>query len=92
MSTVFLNVVRSISVIHALLMLCMWPLTLRGPINDRTWAYCGFLASSALQVGLHRPGFHREYGYGDLPAEQSQVRTATWMMCYQMNIWYVSTF
>jgi hypothetical protein len=38
--------------------------------------------------GMHRPGFHREYGFPDLTPEQSALRTVTWMVCFQTSVWY----
>jgi hypothetical protein len=81
-----IKVVRSVSTLHALLMIIMWPLPYPGPMYDPSWGYCGLAVNAALQMGLHRPGFHREYGFPDLTPEQSALRTVTWMVCFQTSV------
>ena len=81
-----IKVIRSVAQLHAILILVMWPLPYPGPMNDPSWGYCGLALNAALQMGMHRPGFHREYGFPDLTQEQVQLRTVTWMMAFQTSI------
>ncbi|KAK3367407.1 hypothetical protein B0T24DRAFT_635799 [Lasiosphaeria ovina] len=76
---------------HAILIIIMWPLPYPGPTHDPSWGYCGLAMNAALQMGMHRPGFHREYGFPDLSQEQAQLRTVTWMMAFQTSV-CLSTF
>ncbi|KAK3389577.1 hypothetical protein B0H63DRAFT_463977 [Podospora didyma] len=80
------KVTRSVSQLHAVLMIIMWPLPYPGPTHDPSWGYCGLVMNAALQMGMHRPGFHREYGFPDLTQEQVQLRTVTWMMAFQTSV------
>lgn len=82
-----IKVIRSVSSLHALLLITMFPLPYPGPTHDPSWGYCGLAVNAALQMGLHRPGFHREYGFPDLTPEQSALRTVTWMVCFQTSVW-----
>jgi hypothetical protein len=81
------KVTRSVPQLHAILILTMWPLPYPGPTHDPSWGYCGLAMNAALQMGMHRPGFHREYGFPDLSQEQVQLRTVTWMMAFQTSVW-----
>jgi hypothetical protein len=81
------KVTRSVSQLHAILIIIMWPLPYPGPTHDPSWGYCGLAMNAALQMGMHRPGFHREYGFPDLTQEQVQLRTVTWMMAFQTSVW-----
>jgi len=84
------KVLRSVSQLHALLIIVMWPLPYPGPTHDPSWGYCGMILNAALQMGMHRPSFHREYGFPDLTQQQVQLRTVTWMMAFQTSVWYVT--
>jgi len=85
------KVIRSVSQLHALLIIVMWPLPYPGPTHDPSWGYCGLILNAALQMGMHRPSFHREYGFPDLTQQQVQLRTVTWMMAFQASVWWVGS-
>ena len=87
LATSIVKVTGSVSQLHALLIIVMWPLPYPGPTHDPSWGYCGMILNAALQMGMHRPGYHREYGFPDLTQQQVQLRTVTWMMAFQTSVW-----
>lgn len=53
-----IKVIRSVPQLQAVLIIIIWPLPYPGPTHDPSWGYCGLLMNAALQMGMHRPGYH----------------------------------
>lgn len=70
---------------HALLILCYWPLQVPVQIQDPTWNYLGLITNAATQLGLHRPGSEKEFGFPRASARDVQLRTNTWLHIFQLN-------
>ncbi|KAK9492577.1 hypothetical protein V1508DRAFT_418361 [Lipomyces doorenjongii] len=83
---------RSVHAIQAVLYHCLWPLPVKTQDSDPSWTQCSLAVSAALQLGLHKPGFEKEYmrEYSSnaraISPEEKNIRSKTWMGCV-----YVST-
>lgn len=76
----------SLSLIHALLILCCWPRPFGATASDPSWLYCGSATHMALTMGLHRPGDFAAFGYGaPVSEEQKLMRRKTWVACFIIN-------
>ena len=80
------NPPRSVEVVQALLVLCMWPFPFYSTLSDPSLCYCGIATSIGLQIGLHRPSLSQEF------SSRKQVldvgdheRKTTWMAVYVVN-------
>ncbi|KAL2844809.1 fungal-specific transcription factor domain-containing protein [Aspergillus pseudoustus] len=78
--------IASLSLIHALLILCCWPQPFGATASDPSWLYCGSATHMALKMGLHRPGDVGEFVYGvPVNEEQKLIRRKTWVACFIVN-------
>ena len=76
---------RSVEVIQGLLVLCMWPLPFYTTKQDPALLYSGIAVQASLQMGLHRPGFTRDFvdSYKkSVMGESEDVKSSTWLACY----------
>ena len=74
---------QSIQAIH---MLAMWPLPSRMQPEDPSYNYAGIITNAALHIGLHAPGFEREYGFPNATQKDTELRTKTWLSLFNHNI------
>ncbi|KAK4234665.1 fungal-specific transcription factor domain-containing protein [Achaetomium macrosporum] len=75
---------RSLSIIQALLLLCLWPMPYASLIDDPSWAFCGIATQKALQLGLYRPlPALMQQTNGDEDCANSMRRT--WVACFIVN-------
>lgn len=92
LSTVVKIAIQSVQQIHALILLCHWPVPLTRQSEDPSWNYCGMVMNAAMQMGLHQPGSRSElygYGYSNAPRTSTEIRTMTWMACFSISTRYV---
>ncbi|OKL58168.1 hypothetical protein UA08_06411 [Talaromyces atroroseus] len=76
----------SLSLIHALLLLCCWPLPFEGMNTDPSWVYCGSATHMALQMGIHRPDRLREFRPHHQQTKEDVVMCSkTWFSCFIIN-------
>jgi hypothetical protein len=83
---VAINPPRSIEVVQALLVLCMWPFPFYSTLGDPSFPYCGLATQIGLQIGLHRPSLSQEFSSKKQVLDvREDVRKTTWMACYVVN-------
>lgn len=74
---------RSVEVVQAFLVLCMWPFPFYTTTEDPSLLYCGIAIQAGLQMGLHRPGFTRDFSSRRVLLEEPEdVVNSTWLACY----------
>lgn len=77
---------RSIEVVQALLIMCMWPFPFYSTLGDPSFLYCGLATRIGLQIGLHRPELSHEFSSrSQVLGVSGEVRRTTWMACYIVN-------
>jgi len=74
---------QSIQAVH---MIAMWPLPNRMQPEDPSYNYAGIITNAALHIGLHAPGFEREYGFPKVTRVDTELRTQTWLSLFNHNI------
>jgi hypothetical protein len=83
---ILVNPPRSVEVVQALLILCMWPFPFYSTLSDPSFLYCGIATQIALQIGLHRPSMSQEFSSRKEVLEvDDNVRRTTWMACFVVN-------
>ncbi|RYP31594.1 hypothetical protein DL767_005703 [Monosporascus sp. MG133] len=81
--------IRSIGEVHALLLLCMWPLPKRQALLDPTWSYVGIAVNTCMKMNFHNPlpPGHAAQGFGlwsGSPGDITpQSQSLTWMAMFQ---------
>ncbi|KAK5105142.1 Regulatory protein leu3 [Lithohypha guttulata] len=77
-------VTSGIADIQALLLLATWPLSNIRLWSDRSLIMSNLAMTSAMYLGLHRPGFNFEYESNPLPLNEksSNERSTAWVACY----------
>lgn len=85
-SQIMVNPPRSVEVVQALLILCMWPFPFYSTLSDPSFLYCGIATQIGLQIGLHRPSMSQEFSSRREVLEvDDNVRRTTWMACFVVN-------
>lgn len=93
MATLLHTAIESIDLIHALLLLCLWPVTKLRESYDPGWTYIGIAVQAATQMDLHFPsqtgGLTRPWkGWGDFKSGDLSMTTRirTWMGCFGVGV------
>ncbi|EWC43830.1 hypothetical protein DRE_07274 [Drechslerella stenobrocha 248] len=72
-------------VVKALILLSTWPFPTSSTLTDPTYMLSGLAVSVAIQMGLHRPGYGKDYTKfaNKAKVDNSEVsdRTTTWACC-----------
>lgn len=77
---------RSIEVVQALLILCMWPFPFDRTLDDPSFIYCGMATHIGFQIGLHRPGRQSEFSSRQEVIDVGEhARRLTWVACYVVS-------
>jgi hypothetical protein len=85
-SQIMVSPPRSVEVVQALLILCMWPFPFYSTLSEPSFLYCGIATQIALQIGLHRPSMAQEFSSRKEVLEvDDNVRRTTWMACFVVN-------
>ncbi|KAL2831543.1 fungal-specific transcription factor domain-containing protein [Aspergillus cavernicola] len=84
---------RSIYLVQALLLLCVWSFPLEDMNKELLSMYCAVAISMARSLGLHRP----QYPFPLFAAKASEIgtletRTATWLSCFIVDQWHTARF
>lgn len=92
LSEVLRIAIQKLDVIHALMILCLWPVPKIRNVYDPSWNYIGLAIQAATSLNCHHPleaGNPIAYykGPGDtLAAELDPVNQAmTWISCYTIG-------
>ncbi|KAK6355573.1 hypothetical protein TWF696_004673 [Orbilia brochopaga] len=72
-------------VVKALILLSTWPFPTSSTLTDPTYMLSGLAVSVAIQMGLHRPGFGKDYtkfaSKAKVDSNEVSDRTTTWACC-----------
>ena len=85
LSSYLVRPLHTLTTIHALLILCYWPLPVPMQAQDPTWNYLGLVTNAATQLGLHHPGDAREYGFPRVTPKDVELRTKTWLHLFKLS-------
>ena len=79
--------IRSIQTLHAILLLCLWPLPVSNESDDPSWNYIGLAMNAAMHLGLHLNCRQDLFGYDRAVADEAsmEVRNMAWMACAQIS-------
>lgn len=79
---------RSILLVQAFLLLCIWPFPHESMSKDPSSIYCGFAITMAKLLGLHRPQHpFRFFSAKDVEIGDLEARTRTWLACFIVDQW-----
>jgi hypothetical protein len=69
--------------VKALCLVCYWPFPISSTSSDPTFMLSGVMKHLALQCGLKRPGFARDFSKTniDMTQEEFEDRSQTWVVC-----------
>ncbi|KAL4917394.1 fungal-specific transcription factor domain-containing protein [Aspergillus aurantiobrunneus] len=84
---------RSIYLVQALLLLCVWSFPHEDMNREPFSMYCAVAISMARSLGLHRP----QHPFLLFAAKASEIgtletRTATWLACFIVDQWHTARF
>ncbi|KAH8882147.1 hypothetical protein GQ53DRAFT_462617 [Thozetella sp. PMI_491] len=71
--------------IHALLILCTWPLPAESQNQDPSWLYAGVAVNAARYMGLHRASAPPPLRSIGVVSGGLQSRTRTWLVCFYVG-------
>ncbi len=87
------SAIHSLQTIHALLILCTWPVPKITQARDPSWNYIGLVVNAAMQLTLHQPlrrpeSFDRYVGWymSSLHDVSTQIKALTWLSCFNINV------
>jgi len=88
--------IQKLDVVHALILLCMWPVPKLRNAYDPSWNYIGLAIQAALSLNCHSPvaknsvTSHYRAGADTAAAEMEPSNQAmTWLHCFEMGARYV---
>ena len=77
--TKMLEVPHTLALLHAILIMCTWPLPVQSQWEDPTWMMSGLAINMAMTMGIHKPGHAHEYGRAMAQVQGSTyTRNVTW--------------
>jgi hypothetical protein len=79
---------RSVEIVQALLILCIWPFSVSTLNEDPSHFYSSLAAQMALQLGLHCPAqvhSHKPAPTDRAPAADNVVKMTTWLACFVVD-------
>ena len=86
LATTLIRPMLALQSIQAVHILSMWPLPFRMQPEDPSYNYAGIVTNAALHMGLHAPGYEREYGFPRCTLKDTELRTKTWLSLFSHNI------
>lgn len=93
------SAVKSVEVIHALLLLCLWPVPNTRHLDDPAWSYIGIAINAAMQLQCHKPWQHdstishwRTMLTGSVRDSSIPTLSMTWLSCFDISTRFVQTF
>ena len=80
--------------IHALLLLCLWPVPRSQEKFDLSWNYIGSIINACLRMSFHKPlppGHVAEaFKPFSMPGNStSEMKSMTWLACFDISTQYV---
>lgn len=88
LSLILLRAIQHLETIHALLLLCLWPIPQARHFSNPAWNYVGLVINAALQLNCHSPTGPRSetHGWkgGDVAVYELSVQdqARTWLGCF----------
>ncbi|PMD36825.1 hypothetical protein L207DRAFT_636751 [Hyaloscypha variabilis F] len=93
--TPLLNIsIRSIENVHAIILLCLWPIPRRRILHDPSWTYIGIAVNSSMTLNCHKPPAqkHTLLEMGDLSGSvEVHTKYLTWLACFSVGT-QIATF
>lgn len=93
MSDILHKSIQQLEVVHALLLLCLWPIPKLRNAYDPSWNYVSLAISAASSLSCHHPvGTDKTTSYfrglADTSAAQMEppIQAMTWISCYEIGI------
>ena len=86
--------IHSIDEIHALLLLCIWPLPTKRPLLDPTWTYINIAIGACTKMNFHKPlpQGHIAQGFASWPDTSAAITVnspkLTWLACFIISTQY----
>lgn len=84
--------IQNLETVHAILLLCLWPIPKMRNAYDPAWNYVGLATNAALSLNCHQPtgrdGLFAHYkGMIDTPAFEMDpgIQGMTWLGCFQIG-------
>lgn len=72
---------RSVEIVQALLILCVWPGTITSLSHDPSHLYSSMAVQMSLQLGLHQPSSYGCDSPDFASSSAAEVKLATWLAC-----------
>ncbi|KAF4626825.1 hypothetical protein G7Y89_g11331 [Cudoniella acicularis] len=73
---------KSVEFVQAIVLLCVWPLTVPRQSEDPSWNFCGLATNAGMRMALHRLRANEHLG---LSEKASWIRRKTWLALVQAN-------
>ena len=92
LSGILHSAIQSIEVVHALLLLCLWPVPNTHGHKDPSWNYVSLAISAAIQLHCHKPlpecsAVADWASFGDTRPRDLSIPTQslTWLSCFDIS-------
>jgi hypothetical protein len=85
LSLALLGPILELNLLHGIILLCFWPLSVTKQIYDPSWNYCGLVTNAALQMGLQNFTARGAAILRRQSEREQAIRAKTWMACVQLN-------
>lgn len=92
LSLLLRKAIQHIETIHALLLLCLWPVSQTKYFQNPAWNYAGLAIHAAMQLHCHSPlgsGTEQNYWPGFGLVAEGEVNTVdraqTWLGCFRVG-------
>ena len=89
LSPIIHGAIQHLETIHALLLLCLWPISQATHFSNPAWNYVGLVINAAMQLNCHSPlgprsQTHGWKGLGDVAVCElsAQDLSQTWLGCF----------
>lgn len=95
LTSVLNNAIRSLGTVHALLLLCLWPIPRRRMLLDPSWTYIAIAVNGCTALNCHRPLPRRPNvpKWVDLcRGTDAKIQSLTWLACFSIGTRCVSCF
>ncbi|OQU99176.1 hypothetical protein CLAIMM_04848 [Cladophialophora immunda] len=80
--------IRSLEDVHAILLLCIWPIPKRRILHDPSWAYIGIAVNSCMVLNCHTPLAQKQTapkGTDLSGIVDAQTQCLTWLACFSVG-------
>ncbi|KAE9373138.1 hypothetical protein N431DRAFT_406474 [Stipitochalara longipes BDJ] len=84
LSTLLIKPITSLKTLQAILLLCLWPFSVKHQHEEPSLNLCGLAINAGLQMGLHQPSRLSDYKTADRTSSNSES-IMTWMACFEIS-------